>query len=574
MGSEIVVGIDFGTTYSGVSWVVNGGSKTVRVINDWPNPSSTVATSDKVPTIISYENGQPSKWGFSVDNVKKDSLRWVKLLLDPKNKIGRSSEAVLTSTKLLSEMNKTPEDVAADFLRIIWNYTKEDIQKHRGSEWESIYTVKAVLTVPAIWSPLAKDKTLEIARKAGLPDEIELVTEPEAAALAVLKERCDDGDTLQVGDCFVVCDAGGGTVDLISYKITGLNPLAVEECVVGDGGLCGSVYLDQAFERYIKTLVGEGPWQYIRDKAKKKMMQEFELSIKRCYAGTNTEFSVDLPGVEDNEDEGIDDDTITLKPTALKTIFDHVIGQIMRLVEKQIDEIQDKRNKAKAILLVGGFGTNRYMYSQLSGAYKKSGIQVLQNDGAWSAISRGAALWGLENSSKTPSATKTVQARISRFSYGTVFAVPFDERKGHLFEDRRQFPNGQWMAGNQMEWVIEKGDKIEEGKHTTIHFSSTVQVGTWSRGDRPFSNDLYYCADDNPPSRKEPSVKPLCTVDYRIKCSTLRHETSYREKSTDQKYRDAHLVLIVLFGSATMNFVVGYRDKVVAVGTAQYKDEF
>ena len=58
----------------------------------------------------------------------------------------------------------------------------------------------------------------------------------------------------QVGDAFVVCDAGGGTVvssfeshsvepktdaeqDLISYKITGLDPLRMEECAVGDGML-------------------------------------------------------------------------------------------------------------------------------------------------------------------------------------------------------------------------------------------------------------------------------------------------------------------------------------------------
>jgi molecular chaperone DnaK (HSP70) len=223
------------TRYSGVSWAVNGGTKTIRVINDWPNPNSTVATSDKVPTVISYHNGQPAQWGFAVDSVKKDSFRWIKLLLDPKNKIGRNSEAVLTSTKLLGALGTTAENVSADFLRMIWNYTKEDIQKHRGDEWESIYTVKTVLTVPAIWSPAAKDKTLSIARKAGLPQDIELVTEPEAAALAILKEKNEDNEALEVGDCFVVCDAGGGTVDLISYKIIGLDPLAIEECVVGDG---------------------------------------------------------------------------------------------------------------------------------------------------------------------------------------------------------------------------------------------------------------------------------------------------------------------------------------------------
>lgn len=222
-------------SYSGVAWAVNGGSKTVRVVNDWPNPNSTNPNSDKVPTVISYQNGKPAQWGFSVDTIRKDSFRWIKLLLDPKNQVGKSSEAVLTSTKLLDALDKTAEDVAADYLQMLWSYAKEDIQKVRGDDWESIYSVKVVLTVPAIWSPAAQDKTMKIARKAGLPETMSLVTEPEAAALAVLKEKNDEDASLQVGDCFVVCDAGGGTVDLISYKIVGLDPLVVEECAMGDG---------------------------------------------------------------------------------------------------------------------------------------------------------------------------------------------------------------------------------------------------------------------------------------------------------------------------------------------------
>ncbi|KAF1995329.1 actin-like ATPase domain-containing protein, partial [Amniculicola lignicola CBS 123094] len=433
MASEIVVGVDFGTTYSGVSWAVNGGNKTVRVINDWPNPSSTNATSDKVPTIISYQNGEP-QWGFCVDNVRKDSFRWIKLLLDPKNSIGRSSEAVLTSTKLLGTLTKTAEDVAADYLRMVWKYAKEDIQKVRGDDWESIYTLKCVLTVPAIWSPAAKEKTLKIARMAGLPQNIDLVTEPEAAALAVLKEKNDDDESLKVGDCFVVCDAGGGTVDLISYKIVGLDPLAVEECAVGDGGLCGSVYLDQAFERYIKTIVGEDEWNSIRDKPKKKMMREFESSIKRCYSGDDQEYSVDLQGVEDNPREGIDDDTITLKP------------------------------------------------------------------------------------------------------YGIQCAKVFDESKGHRWEDRRKSPDGQFRAINQMEWMLEKGDK--------------------------------------PPSRREISVKELCKVTYGIKCSILWKESSYRDRATGEKWRDATFDLHVALDSATLHFIVMYKGDPVAHTEAKYKEEF
>jgi hypothetical protein len=40
---------------------------------------------------------------------------------------------------------------------------------------------------------------------------------------------------VQAGDAFVLCDAGGGTVDLISYEVDSVNPLELKELVPGTG---------------------------------------------------------------------------------------------------------------------------------------------------------------------------------------------------------------------------------------------------------------------------------------------------------------------------------------------------
>lgn len=45
-----------------------------------------------------------------------------------------------------------------------------------------------MLAVPAVWIAGAKDRTIQAARAAGLPESIELVTESEAGALAVMKD--------------------------------------------------------------------------------------------------------------------------------------------------------------------------------------------------------------------------------------------------------------------------------------------------------------------------------------------------------------------------------------------------
>jgi hypothetical protein len=78
--------------------------------------------------------------------------------------------------------------------------------------------------------------------------------------------------------------------------------------------LCGSNYLDQAFEKYIRTIVGEPQWRRLKSKSKQRMMRDFEGSIKRCYNGNNEHFSVDLQDVEDNPVVSIDREVIALTP--------------------------------------------------------------------------------------------------------------------------------------------------------------------------------------------------------------------------------------------------------------------
>jgi hypothetical protein len=80
----------------------------------------------------------------------------------------------------------------------------------------------------------------------------------EAAANYVLNGLDPHG--LNVDDTFVVCDAGGGTVDLISYTIMQLQPiLKVKEAAAGTGGLCGSTFLNRRFADYLVAKLGNEP---------------------------------------------------------------------------------------------------------------------------------------------------------------------------------------------------------------------------------------------------------------------------------------------------------------------------
>lgn len=72
---------------------------------------------------------------------------------------------------------------------------------------------------------------MQAAKKAGI-HPVTLIKEPEAAALYTLTSH---DHSIKAGDSFVLCDAGGGTADLITYEVKNTQPLQLAELVPGEG---------------------------------------------------------------------------------------------------------------------------------------------------------------------------------------------------------------------------------------------------------------------------------------------------------------------------------------------------
>lgn len=69
-----------------------------------------------------------------------------------------------------------------------------------------------------------------------------------------------DPHNIKVGDTFVLCDAGGGTVDLISYMVSALKPiLQIAEAAPGSGSSCGSTFLNRIFQKFITDKLRKDP---------------------------------------------------------------------------------------------------------------------------------------------------------------------------------------------------------------------------------------------------------------------------------------------------------------------------
>lgn len=348
----------------------------------------------KVPTIISYDpkNKGPFTWGGQKH--KHTTLEGIKLLLDP-DQI-RPIYVPATNTKAeLKKLGKPPIEVAADYIRSIYNHALERIAAKVPENYlENDVQKKFVITVPAVWSDKAKDATLKAAKLAGIFPAT-LIKEPEAAAMYTLHVLQDRG--LDVGDALVICDAGGGTVDLISYEIQQTKPrLQLKELVPSKGGMAGSLQLNKRFEEQIKMLVGEDQYYHLRKTpAYDHAVKFFDRTVKPAFRGDSDDsWLVNFPmaDLQDDPSANLKRSTWELKSDVVGRIFDPLIEDIGRIVDEQVNLVQKKRlseghikgEEVKAIFLVGGFGSSEYLKRSIE--RRNPDIQVIQPHDAWSAI--------------------------------------------------------------------------------------------------------------------------------------------------------------------------------------------
>jgi molecular chaperone DnaK (HSP70) len=127
-----------------------------------------------------------------------------------------------------------------------------------------------VLTVPASFDAAARDLTREAAVAAGLPEEIILLEEPQAALYAWLADRGDAWRRMvKVGDVLLVADVGGGTTDFTLVRVSEeAGDLQLTRVAVGNHTLVGGDNMDLALAYHANTAfaakgVTLDPWQSV-----------------------------------------------------------------------------------------------------------------------------------------------------------------------------------------------------------------------------------------------------------------------------------------------------------------------
>ncbi|EEP82793.1 predicted protein [Uncinocarpus reesii 1704] len=391
-----IVGVDFGTTYSGVSLVdALDDIKGVQIIREWPGSEDH---KPKIATTIAYQNGKPL-WGGQV-KPGMQSWSWFKLGMASKECASTEDDPLLQQAVGMSLMKcppgKTPQTLCKDFLTGLCKHIMTNLGKEFGKALD-VTPLEFVFSTPADWGEVYIEKLKRAAREAGFAtkplDGIFTIEEPTAAALLTFehyRQKPVVQTLFEAKKNILVVDMGGGTV---------IRPFRVREACQGAGAMCGGTSIDREFHRLMESKYGS----VFSGKSAKdisqgsQFMKEFE-NIKRAFDGEQREYTVCL-ALDRESGKGYDAELgqISLTREEICNMFRPVLENSFKLALEQIRKCKEENgNPLTAIILCGGLSDNAYVREQFQEFCKahseREETQVLVPPNSWSAIATGAAL--------------------------------------------------------------------------------------------------------------------------------------------------------------------------------------
>ncbi|CCA73398.1 hypothetical protein PIIN_07352 [Serendipita indica DSM 11827] len=438
---KLSIAIDFGTTFSGVAY---GSSRiaagTVQQILHWPGSFETFR---KIPTCLLF-----------------------KLFLEPK---ALRDDAEVDPRLPRLPPGKKPIDAIIDFLSALWDYAKEQITREIGSVAD-LNSADVWFTVPAAWDAKGCSIMREAAITAGLVqsaragdrnwrDRLRIITEPEAAAVHCA--HLTNLHHLKPGQNFMICDAGGGTVDLAVYRTIGqLQNLEIAEVCARSGANCGSIFLDLRFRELVKTLLADHP-AHLDNASLAYFMHSFSETDKITYEGESQDemmFHFTCFNVEDPDDPsvGLFNGELSIPGNLLRReVFDPVINEVLQLIE---DQLKRTEQVVDALMLVGGFSGSEYLFKRVDERFGTRIKVIARPSDADTATLRGAAQYGL---ARRPLVSSVVAPR----AYIMRVKLPAEhedymKRPAYIHNN----PSGVPICENRLKYLVHKGAIIRKGQ--------------------------------------------------------------------------------------------------------------
>ncbi|CAE6469380.1 unnamed protein product [Rhizoctonia solani] len=492
--SRIVLGIDIGTTYSGVAftYLSRGSDQLLHRVDRWPGQEGQ-NYSGKIPSIIWYDsNGKATSFGAEAlthdaqdeaEDAGWELAQHFKLQLHPASLRSKHNIAidVLPSGVSLKQ-------VYSDFLGYLLQHTKErfeEVVPDGRTIWQSYSdNMDVIIAHPNGWGIREQAFLREAVLTAGFTAReranahVLFVTEAEASVhfcmhysgLRGYLKASTSADLPgsadlrfgQPGTNFAVCDAGGSTVDTTLYTVESESPnLQLSEKRASACVQSGAIFVDQRAEVYLRQhfeqagLSAEQVDEYVTTG-----IQDFKSREKLRFNGV-TELRIKVTSAR------IRDERIGVRGGALKlsgaivqsNIFDHCVNDIVASVDEQLS-----LETVTHLLLVGGFGTNPYLYQRLKSHLDHTGCEVTTpNEATSKAVADGALIWHCAN---------IVTKRVPRLAYGVGVAQKFDpNNREHCRRRRSEHPDGCIRVGGYWSLIVAKGVPVDCESYSRSSYS-------------------------------------------------------------------------------------------------------
>jgi molecular chaperone DnaK len=315
-----VVGIDLGTTNSGIAYM-EGGNPTMipNAEGGRITPSVVTITSDKEQIVGEIAKRQAvSKPDRTVRSIKRKMGTTHKVTIDGKS--------------------YSPQEISAMILRKM----KKDAEDFLGEEIK-----EAVITCPAYFTDSQRQATKDAGKIAGL-EVLRIINEPTAACLAygVGKER---------EEMVLVFDLGGGTFDvsILDTSFDEGNAMFEVKATSGNNLLGG----DDFDERIMKWVTDQFKKQEGIDLTKNASAMQ---RIKDASEKTKIELSakqrafVDIPYITVDKDGNPKNINYELTRVQFQRLTDDLIEKTMGPTRQALKDAKMKPSDIHKVLLVGG----------------------------------------------------------------------------------------------------------------------------------------------------------------------------------------------------------------------------
>ena len=340
---EVVVGIDLGTTNSGIAYM-EGGKPTII-----PNAEGKRLT----PSVV----GITPKGEIVVGELAKRQAvsmpdRTVRSI---KRKMGQDYKV------RIGETDYTPQEISA----MILTKMKRDAEAFLGHDIK-----KAVITVPAYFNDSQRQATKDAGKIAGL-DVLRIVNEPTASALAY---NLDKGEEVKV----LVYDLGGGTFDVTVLDIGQVENETVYEVMSTSGNtqLGGDDWDQRVINWIVEEFKKESGVDLTKDLSAMQRVRDAAEQAK-IELSTVMETNINLPYITATGPKHINMDLTRAK---FEQMTEDLVQATIGPMRQALGDARLEPEQIQKILLVGGATRMPMIQNIVRAMFGKEGDKSINPD--------------------------------------------------------------------------------------------------------------------------------------------------------------------------------------------------